>query len=1746
LKGFLCNSTPSSGNNNQGIIQDTQWLYENSDGLASVGNANMKTYIVQSNLSTETNPDQGPAPLAELDAEAATPNGVLNSLYDFIKLLWECSITRSGGYYLLYNEPENGAGFPDAIFDSSGNASVRLLVTYSSDYNNVLADFMNVAVTGDKIDTSSAIVFAESKAQNELTYTTSSDTETLASIAAQYNILLSELAELNQASVQLKAGAGPITLEGLVFEVGLPSAKPANTGSAIASYYNVSEDDIKALNPNVTSWDNLPLWQLIEIPKVTYQITSGADTPGNTLESIAAYYFIDVPTLAFMVQSVPLFAQSATFKIVDQVVHKVASINQGSAGFELKRTDPGTPPDKPTDAGYAAIYLKNLYNLLNYQVVKNRYFNESVIGLPAGPTNEDSQQEQWLYKQVINIAQFAVDNPKMEYPANYPQKEDNPYRGIGHTLQIHFDWVDYYGNNTITPFSDPALNPALPLNNPPVQVGYMDELKGFALWPSNSITYTVDRQDGASPALSLKFLFNTTKYQKTDDGDGTDNYLASKHYMGNARSEEYPDFSLFEKDGEYYFAMLDNRDHVVLRSEGYKTKSARENGILSVIKNRDLDERYSTERIEDRHYLVLKAANHQEIARSIPHNEDGTKYANLSGTEEMPEWQRNALHDLYIYTTIYYQINQLNPATGDNTLSISLRTSLLPGLATELDAGQMGKINDYVKAAYSYLYAIANDKEVPAPPAMDPILQTVDVDKLNTDSIFELMVELEMARDLSFVNHDFKDSPSVTRAQTLVQPDTLIPQAEAQTLTNAAGDTVQEHSLTTFALSFEKAFYTDGDYLLKIATGVSEATAGGKQNQAVYVVRMGLKPGVGIYWNVPPAGTYELTDKSINELLADNVPSSVTDKLKPLVGQVYENQSAFDTALEGVLTEAEFEAYRVQIYTYSLLNAAFYAQTPISTSLKSRQGVPLCTYQTGQGLNCEGGDTKNFTDIDMDIWGKQCLEAVDLFLGSEIAVPAFLVDQLKATDEKAFLEEQEIDADSFLEAITDAKSSLAESISSTVGPILTAPVVSEKGLAAAQEKYKQQLLMKLGSNYTINAVVQMKATAQSGIAKEREDQIAPRLYGTPTIINETKEESKLYSISNAKIQLNFDDHQEALSDLSFIFSTKDAKEYTTVGLNMNYQVTHIEYDISEVPNVEGYQASQWLTFIIPANMAEQDEPNFDQSPLKQPLGTVDIPIVLRNYPTPPTLTKQEGDAVTVTGDTTKERLEKASEWNFKYSYTEDQAAQDQLYSDIMFNAIPGGQATDGKAFRLTNKSIAALRSVDVPAGVTKKLAALKGKVFAHPLAFDEALQGVLTKDELSSHRALIYAHSQMNRNLFDDMAQFITVWPKILSDLNQYLNAIAPSTEASDPNLDNAYYAMEAMVQITNNLALAWKAFVGTGDQTLALRQNDATRSYDFIIQQKEDPNFTTKCTCNNDEECQRLVVVIIPPQSMAASAKAFTDKLSAVQEAELPNTPVVDIKGYTRVPATDKEGKEIPNSYWYAEMKDGKVTGYLGYDCSFEIPGRTVEVDALNVLQFQHAWAGIAVIRNEGLVANNPTQKEFIYQTPLIRYSNQLIPLLQNSDVFNIAKIEKESGSNLPLAEHLANFFQTFFTYDELAQQTVKISASWNYYLQQDKNPDILPAVQLPVLLFPPFSFDIPGDYELPDGGCPAAITSDTPFICQMAKALEVWYNKNQPVSLGAYFEFDLSVFSALSETQLPLIELSNLILPYEHIEGL
>ena len=71
------------------------------------------------------------------------------------------------------------------------------------------------------------------------------------------------------------------------------------------------------------------------------------------------------------------------------------------------------------------------------------------------------------------------------------------------------------------------------------------------------------------------------------------------------------------KNGEFQFNLKADNGQVILSSEGYTTKAARDNGIESVRNNAPDDNRYDRKRSSnDKYYFNLKATNGQVIGTS--------------------------------------------------------------------------------------------------------------------------------------------------------------------------------------------------------------------------------------------------------------------------------------------------------------------------------------------------------------------------------------------------------------------------------------------------------------------------------------------------------------------------------------------------------------------------------------------------------------------------------------------------------------------------------------------------------------------------------------------------------------------------------------------------------------------------------------------------------------------------------------------------------------------------------------------------------------------------------------------------------------------------------------------------------------------------------------------------------------------------------------------------------------------------
>ena len=145
-----------AGSNSASFIKEIHILYrtQSADGTPALTldhPESISAFILRTNLSTLTGPRSSRAALLALDAAPVVPNHFATQKLEMLRLLWQASSVRSGGYYLYYRTKERAAteaAFPEKIFAAKDVATITVLVTFDFGSKDV-PSFINRAVVGE-------------------------------------------------------------------------------------------------------------------------------------------------------------------------------------------------------------------------------------------------------------------------------------------------------------------------------------------------------------------------------------------------------------------------------------------------------------------------------------------------------------------------------------------------------------------------------------------------------------------------------------------------------------------------------------------------------------------------------------------------------------------------------------------------------------------------------------------------------------------------------------------------------------------------------------------------------------------------------------------------------------------------------------------------------------------------------------------------------------------------------------------------------------------------------------------------------------------------------------------------------------------------------------------------------------------------------------------------------------------------------------------------------------------------------------------------------------------------------------------------------------------------------------------------------------------------------------------------------------------------------------------------------------
>lgn len=668
--------------------------------------------------------------------------------------------------------------------------------------------------------------------------------------------------------------------------------------------------------------------------------------------------------------------------------------------------------------------------------------------------------------------------------------------------------------------------------------------------------------------------------------------------------------------------------------------------------------------------------------------------------------------------------------------------------------------------------------------------------------------------------------------------------------------------------------------------------------------------------------------------------------------------------------------------------AAYYAPPPLATALVSRNGVPIRSFDPEHGLGPAPGDPHDFTDVDLDAWARQALEAIDGALSYRTSMPAFVVDARGGSD--------------WLGRLLAAKRTLAAKVAGRVENVLEQPPVADPGpaLADAREHWEQLLLVTLASAYQADVAVQFPVKVRTGAEGGFEP---PALYGHPVA---SAAEAELGTSSTFAVAPS-----TTKSYLTFTFTAAEPSAQTSIGLDLGYQVDMVEHEIASVPGIAGYKASSWLTFPLPLGPLPLENGEF---------GKLEVPVVLRAYPTPPTLGEQASRSE-ADPENARTAVQTAADWAFLANYDQVHVAQDRIDASAEVN-VPGAAA------------------------------------------------GLNGDGEIEDG--------------FAALARLLAVLPQLQSIFEADLAAVTTQTPVSSPVLLRAGNALAAFTELVEQVALRWGELATAADLG-AEPQGETAR---FAV--RERPHASP--------DGEQLLIV--------------------VENERLPfgvPVPAVEIPGYEAV-ATNGGSR-------YRKAAAGP---YLGWEEGRAIPARTIALAPLDARHVQNARLGLQITRNADLVEGNPTRAEFVYTTPLVRFPSVCTPLLDSADPIDVAAVATGTPRQATLAEHLEALFSTLLAGAE-GSRRLKLQASFRFPLDGEA---ALPAVELPIRLGPAVELEIPGAWE--PGG----------FVEAAAAALKQWLAETEVAADGA-LAFEISLFSSLAATTLPLLHLGNLELALANV---
>lgn len=312
-----------------------------------------------------------------------------------------------------------------------------------------------------------------------------------------------------------------------------------------------------------------------------------------------------------------------------------------------------------------------------------------------------------------------------------------------------------------------------------------------------------------------------------------------------------------------------------------------------------------------------------------------------------------------------------------------------------------------------------------------------------------------------------------------------------------------------------------------------------------------------------------------------------------------------------------------------------FAPAPLSPSIHNFT-FPITPYSENDPIGSGQQKDISFTNVDLKVWAKECLSFIDEMLSTQFVNA---VHQAGAGSE--------------LDCILDAKCTIAKAISSSI--IHLGRLCEGKGkgsILEAEKRIEQQLLVKLSDAFNIDAVVQHRVISHGPMNLQSDIDLVPRLYGEIQGHNPKQVRRGIIDEENTEKEHAFSSFKLPLAPgeryLTSLFrTTVDGRVEGYSFDEIHYNISHLEHQIQDLPEMDDYQASSWLQFINPICIKSKRS---------------DIPIVLKTNPKPLKFKEQLIEYNPIQANNLKE----ARKYSCKFTYlmAEPLEAQDRIKLQI--------------------------------------------------------------------------------------------------------------------------------------------------------------------------------------------------------------------------------------------------------------------------------------------------------------------------------------------------------------------------------------------------------------------------------------------------------------------------------------------------